>query len=335
MPRSWPVAAKRAATADAGVNATDCIPDATAPCVPTQARSSKSSDGRAQDAADGLLRERRLRDHGLAVPAPLEVAVRGLLVAAHVRLEDRPLRADGARLRARSPGSGRSVAGDHVRPDRRRRSSTPTSRGTSSRRRASRSRAASRTREALDRRRPPSHRRISATWASTEPRSVTASPVSSKTKRTPGSCGRAAPRCGSRPTRRLPGRRGRARSRARLRCWPAGRRRPPARAERLRQPAVRLLELVLAELDRERADDRDGDHRDAGSLGRARARLQVVGRRPRRRSAQRILAGADRLGSFLRGQRGVLTQGAYDRSAISMKIAARPSQIPTTVHRVL
>jgi hypothetical protein len=43
MPRSWPVQAKTAATAEAGVNATDCIPDATAPCVPAQERSSRSS----------------------------------------------------------------------------------------------------------------------------------------------------------------------------------------------------------------------------------------------------------------------------------------------------
>ena len=43
MPRSWPVAANTAATAEAGVNATDCIPDATAPCVPAHESSSRSS----------------------------------------------------------------------------------------------------------------------------------------------------------------------------------------------------------------------------------------------------------------------------------------------------
>ena len=43
MPRSWPVAANTAAIADAGVNATDCIPDAIAPCVPAHARSARSS----------------------------------------------------------------------------------------------------------------------------------------------------------------------------------------------------------------------------------------------------------------------------------------------------
>ena len=42
-PRSWPVAAKTAAIAEAGVKATDCIPDATAPCVPAQASSSRSA----------------------------------------------------------------------------------------------------------------------------------------------------------------------------------------------------------------------------------------------------------------------------------------------------
>ena len=35
--------AKIAAIADAGVNATDCIPEATAPCVPAQESSSRSS----------------------------------------------------------------------------------------------------------------------------------------------------------------------------------------------------------------------------------------------------------------------------------------------------
>ena len=43
MPRSWPVAAKIAAIAEAGVKATDCIPEATAPWVPAQARSRRSS----------------------------------------------------------------------------------------------------------------------------------------------------------------------------------------------------------------------------------------------------------------------------------------------------
>ncbi len=43
IPMSWPVAAKIAAIADAGVNATDCMPDATAPCVPAQASASRSS----------------------------------------------------------------------------------------------------------------------------------------------------------------------------------------------------------------------------------------------------------------------------------------------------
>ena len=43
MPMSWPVAVNMAAIAVAGVNATDCIPDATAPCVPTKASSSRSS----------------------------------------------------------------------------------------------------------------------------------------------------------------------------------------------------------------------------------------------------------------------------------------------------
>ena len=43
MPMSWPVAVKIAAIAVAGVKATDCMPDATAPCVPTKASSTRSS----------------------------------------------------------------------------------------------------------------------------------------------------------------------------------------------------------------------------------------------------------------------------------------------------
>ena len=43
MPRSWPVAAKIAAIADAGVNATDCMPLATAPCVPAHESASRSA----------------------------------------------------------------------------------------------------------------------------------------------------------------------------------------------------------------------------------------------------------------------------------------------------
>jgi hypothetical protein len=43
MPRSCPVAAKIAAIADAGVNATDCMPEATAPAVPAHESSSRSS----------------------------------------------------------------------------------------------------------------------------------------------------------------------------------------------------------------------------------------------------------------------------------------------------
>ena len=55
MPMSWPVAVKTAAIADAGVNATDCMPDATAPCVPAHASASRSSARRAQDARDRLV----------------------------------------------------------------------------------------------------------------------------------------------------------------------------------------------------------------------------------------------------------------------------------------
>src|SRR5262249_12439716 len=71
------------------------------------------------------------------------------------------------------------------------------------------------------------------------------------------------------------------------------------RAPHLDEPAERLLELVLAERDRERPDDRDGDDGDAGQrLLRLRPRLQllpehlavVVG------AAEAALPGADRVG---------------------------------------
>ena len=43
IPRSWPVAANTAAIAVAGVNATDCMPEATAPCVPAHESASRSA----------------------------------------------------------------------------------------------------------------------------------------------------------------------------------------------------------------------------------------------------------------------------------------------------
>ncbi len=75
-------------------------------------------DRRAEDAPDGLVRQRRLREHGLAVAAALEVAVGRLLVAAHVRLEDRPLRLHGGVLRHVARVERVRVAGHHVRPAR-------------------------------------------------------------------------------------------------------------------------------------------------------------------------------------------------------------------------
>ncbi len=43
IPRSWPVAANTAAIAVAGVKATDCIPEATAPWVPAHESASRSA----------------------------------------------------------------------------------------------------------------------------------------------------------------------------------------------------------------------------------------------------------------------------------------------------
>ena len=65
------------------------------------------------------------------------------------------------------------------------------------------------------------------------------------------------------------------------------------RAAGLRQPAERLLELVLAELDRERADDRHRDQRRAGQHLLSRSpTASGRARTPRRRSAAR--SGAPR-----------------------------------------
>ena len=93
MPRSWPVAAKIAAIAEAGVKATDCMPGGDGAVRPCKGELEQVVDRRAEDAADGVLAERRFREDGLAVSAALEVAVGRLLVAAHVRLEDRALAA--------------------------------------------------------------------------------------------------------------------------------------------------------------------------------------------------------------------------------------------------
>ncbi len=73
-------------------------------------------DGRPQHPPYGLGVECRLRQHGLAV-AGLEELERRLLVAAHVRFEDRPLGVHG-RLRHDIAHVQRvAVARHHVRPD--------------------------------------------------------------------------------------------------------------------------------------------------------------------------------------------------------------------------
>ena len=72
-------------------------------------------DGRPQHAPDRLGVERRLGEHGLAVPG-LEELERRLLVAAHVRLEDRPLRLHGRLLHHVAHVQRVAVAGHHVRP---------------------------------------------------------------------------------------------------------------------------------------------------------------------------------------------------------------------------
>src|SRR6266516_4166276 len=73
-------------------------------------------DARLQDPPDGLRRERAFRQHGLAVPAALEVPVRRLLVAAHVRFEDCPPGLHRRVLHHVAHVQGVGVASHHVRP---------------------------------------------------------------------------------------------------------------------------------------------------------------------------------------------------------------------------
>src|SRR5215213_2131517 len=73
---------------------------------------------RLQHAADRLVGQRGLRDDGLAVPAALEVAVRRLLVAAHVPLQQRPARRQGRPLRHVGHVQRVAVPRDHVEADR-------------------------------------------------------------------------------------------------------------------------------------------------------------------------------------------------------------------------
>ncbi len=91
---------------------------------------------RPQHAADLLVRQKRLRQHRLAVSRLEELRGR-LLVAAHVRLEHGPLGLHRARAASRTPCSARRSCASSCSARRRRRSSTARARGTSGRRRAS------------------------------------------------------------------------------------------------------------------------------------------------------------------------------------------------------
>ena len=113
MPRSWPVAAKIAAIAEAGVNATDCMPEATDPCVPGPRERVEILGRRPEHAPQLLVGEERLGENGLAV-ARLEVLGRRLLVAAHVRLEQRALGLHRRALHDVAHVQRVAVAGHHV-----------------------------------------------------------------------------------------------------------------------------------------------------------------------------------------------------------------------------
>ena len=221
-------------------------------------------DRRAQNTADRLVGQGHLGDHGLAVAAALEVAVRRLLVAAHVRLENRALRLQRCVLHDVAHVQRVGVAGHHVRPA-----------GIAGRERphdvAERPGDVGLDLAQLRVARDPvlvARRRASRASSEARPRSSARAPrrPRSSGRRTPRreSSGRGGPRCESRPTRRPPAPRGRASPRAILRCARAGRRPRRSARPRFDERAVRLGQLVVAERDRERPDDGGRDHRNAG-----------------------------------------------------------------------
>ena len=255
---------------------------------------------RPQHAPDRLVGQRRLGEHRLAVAA-LEVLERRLLVAAHVRLEDRPLRLHRRALHHVAHVQHVASCGSSC--------SRPTASPVVQRQRTwhigpttcvltSRSRAKLRQRRVVSR--SASQSCIAESSSAIQRASSTA-----VRRRVADEAGRARDpvargrRCGTRPTRRRPARRAAATPRARPRCARAGRRRNRARATGLDHGAVRLPQLVLAELELDRPDDRHRDHGDAGQhLLRLRERLEVD---PGHLAVQpeRLLPGPDRGGVVL------------------------------------
>ena len=116
MPRSCPVAANTAAIARRGREGDRLHARGDGAVRARPGERLEVGGGRVQHPLDPLVGEERLGDHRLAV-ARVEVLVRRLLVAAHVRLEDRPLGLRRGALHHVAHVEGVGVAGHHVRPD--------------------------------------------------------------------------------------------------------------------------------------------------------------------------------------------------------------------------
>ena len=257
-------------------------------------------DRRPQHALHRPLVERALREHRLPVAAALEVAVRRLLVAAHVRLEDRPLRLDRRMLQDVLHIQRVGVTRHHVRAARVARRERPqhvAHRPDDVRLHLAELRVA---RDPCIRPlvEPPPHLRDVSVEKAREPDRLV------RVAANETGCARDAilhdPRAESTGFRGHTGsaieRRGKAAFGVRERhvdvaACPAG----------LRQTAERFLQLVLAELEHNRADD--GDRNDGGSgqhLVRSGERRQVD-RRHVPVETERLLSCADGVGIVLAG----------------------------------
>ena len=181
MPRSWPVAAKTAAIAVAGVNATDCIPEATAPCVPAQESSRDrrpSCAARARSARPAASPRRSRSCRG----PDWKYSYDGFLSPPMFASSERRAPASPARAASRTPCSARRRSGSSCSARPRRRSSMPRAHGTSARRRASSPRAARACRESSGSSEPAASRASAEARASIQRASVIASAASRQTK---------------------------------------------------------------------------------------------------------------------------------------------------------
>src|SRR6266516_3928269 len=260
-------------------------------------------DARLQDPPDGLRRERAFRQHGLAVPAALEVPVRRLLVAAHVRFEDCPPGLHRRVLHHVADVQGVGVASHHVRPAGvagRERPHHVAHRPDDMRLDLAQLRVLGESRLRLD--------------ALREPAAHLCDVSVEEARERDGLLGRAADEArGARDpvaqdvgaeAARLRGGSGTAEERRRESSFGVRERNVDVLlgASDLHHLSDRLLELVFTDRDRKRADHRDGDHGHPGQrllrfregFEVVREHLAVVGQRP-----QLVLAGLDRLGIVL------------------------------------